>query len=155
MIKKLLFITVSLLGFATINLALAPTVVDAAGPSSCDTSNRFLLFKPWYYGITKDNPGDPKNSCAIKSPSEMGGKDTQENLQRYIWTIVLNVVEDMLIAVGYICVGFIMFGGFKYMRSTGDPGIMSEGKTIITNAIIGLMIAILSVAIVNVIAGNI
>ena len=54
---------------------------------------------------------------------------------------------------GYISAGFIIRGGFKYMTSIGDPGELAKAKKIITDAIIGLVISLMSVAIVNLVAG--
>lgn len=141
-----------------ISLAILTTVLStssfvffpqtaAAAQQQCEKDHRFLLFKPWYHGIIDKD-------CNIKKPDTAGNK-TESGLQTFIWTIVLNIVEDMLIAVGYACVGFIMFGGFKYMASTGDAGKMTQAKTTIMNAIIGLIIAIISVGVVNLIAGSI
>jgi hypothetical protein len=57
--------------------------------------------------------------------------------------------------VGYIAVGFIIFGGYKYMISAGSPDGMVKARKTITNAIIGLVISIFSVAIVKIISGAI
>ena len=58
-------------------------------------------------------------------------------------------------AVAYAAVGFIIWGGFKYTKSQGDPGKLNEAKGAITNALIGLGIALGSVAIVEFIQSRI
>ncbi len=102
-------------------------------------TDHLLTFPAWYRGLTDAN-------CEIKSPADAGGLGT------FIWTIVLNVIEIGLQLAGYIAAGFIIRGGFKYMTSVGDPGELGKAKKIITDAIIGLVLSLLSVAIVNVVA---
>lgn len=118
------------------SMALAtPQTVSAA--SKCDS--RLLTFPTWYRGLTD---GD----CNIKSPGS--GKDS---LSTFIWTIVLNVIEAMLQAVGYLSFGFILYGGFRYITGGGTPDqIMGARKTIV-NAVIGLILSFMAVLIVNVI----
>lgn len=122
-------------GGATFVVA-TPQTTYAAG---CSTT--LLTFPAWYRGLVNDK-------CDIRSPSEVG-------LSVFIWTIVLNIIEVMLQLVGYIAVGFIIAGGFKYMTSAGAPDGMTKAKNTILNAVIGLAISMASVGIVNVVAGAI
>lgn len=70
-----------------------------------------------------------------------------------IWLIVLVLIEDAIILAGYIAAGFIIWGGISFIKSQGDPKQISDSKQVIFNAVIGLIIALISVAIVNFIAG--
>ena len=47
---------------------------------------------------------------------------------------------------------FIIKGGFNYMLSAGSTDGMAGAKKTITNAVIGLVIVLLSAAIINTIA---
>jgi hypothetical protein len=132
-IAALLFVTVA--GGATLALATPQTTYAAC-------NDRLLTFPAWFRGLTN-------GSCDIKSPTDAGGIGT------FIWTIVLNVIEMGLQLVGYLAVGFIIRGGFKYMTAIGESAEIEKAKTIIKNAVIGLIISIFSVAIVNYIAGAI
>lgn len=132
-ITALLFVTA--MGGALGAVALPQTTFAAC-------NDHLLTFPAWYRGLTDD-------SCNIKSPADAGG------LSKFIWTIALNVIELMLQLVGYISVGFIIAGGFTYMTSTGSPDGATRARKTITNAIVGLVISIFSVAIVNVISGAI
>jgi hypothetical protein len=120
-------------GGATFTMAVPQTAFAAC-------NDTLLTFPAWYKGLMDGN-------CEIKSPTAAGGLST------FIWTIVLNVIEVGLQLVGYIAAGFIIRGGFKYMTSVGDPGETAKAKKIITDAVIGLIISIMSVAIVNLISG--
>jgi hypothetical protein len=129
----LLFATT--LGGATMAVALPQTTFAAC-------NDRLLTFPAWFRGLTD-------GECNIKSPQQAGGLPT------FIWTIVLNVIEMALQIVGYLAVGYIIRGGFKYMTAIGDPGEVAKAKKIIMDAVIGLVLSIFSVAIVNLIAGAI
>ena len=63
------------------------------------------------------------------------------------------MIEFLLQLVAYLAAGFIIFGGYKYLVSAGSADGMSKAKTTITNAVIGLVLSLMAVAIVNVISG--
>lgn len=123
------------LGGTTLALATPQPVAAAC-------NDHLLTFPAWYRGIVD---GD----CNIQSPNDVGG------LSAFIWKIVLNVIEIMLQIVGFLSVGYIITGGFKYLTSTGAADDIVKAKKTIMNAVIGLVISIFSVAIVNVVAGAI
>lgn len=105
---------------------------------------RFLTFPAWYRGL-------PREGCNIKPPAS--GTDT--SLTAFIFTIVVNIIEIALQLVAYAAVGYIIYGGFKYLTAAGDPSRITAGRKIITNALIGLVLSFMSIAIVNLVAGNI
>jgi hypothetical protein len=88
-------------------------------------------------------------------------KDKQTNTERefnetrevtlmvFIWTIVMNVLTDVFMLAGFVAVGFIIYGGYLYIISHGSSEQIVKAKKTITNAIIGLVIAILATAIVS------
>lgn len=69
------------------------------------------------------------------------------------YTLISNIIKILLSFVGLLSVIFIIVGGIFYILSTGDPGRIERAKSIITNAIIGLIIALVSFAAVTFIAG--
>ena len=95
---------------------------------SCGSS--LLGFRPWY--------ADLCNGGEIVSP------EGEDELTRFIWTIVLNVLFDITLAVGYLAVGFIIYGGYLYITSQGDPSRIMKGKKTLTSAIIGTVIAMVA-----------
>ncbi|MNH58410.1 hypothetical protein D3C73_102070 [compost metagenome] len=115
------------------------TLTPQTASAACGGS--ILTIPPWYKGLQSDT--DCKK---LKSPDEVGG------LSNYIWKIVLNVIEIMLHLVGYLCVAFIIYGGFIFMTAGGSDGA-AKGRTTLLNAIIGLAISIASIAIVNLVTG--
>ena len=72
-----------------------------------------------------------------------------------IYVLIGNVIKILLSFVGLLSVIFIVVGGIFYILSTGDPKRIQRAKSIITNAIIGLIIALVSFAAVTFIAGAI
>lgn len=57
----------------------------------------------------------------------------------------------MLSIVGLVSVAFLIFGGFTYITAGGNEDAAERGKKTVTNAIIGLVIVVLSGVIVNVV----
>lgn len=123
-------------GGATVTVALPQ-------PAAAACSERLLTFPAWYRGILNSD-------CDVMAPTDAKG-----GLTGFIWTIILNVTEMLIQLVAYVSVGFIIAGGFKYMTSTGTPDGMVRARKTVTNAVIGLVISIFSVAIVNLVAGAI
>ena len=64
---------------------------------------------------------------------------------------------DASLVSSLVATGFIIWGGYKYITSEGDPSKVMAGKKIITAAVIGLVLTIsasvISDTIVNVISG--
>lgn len=106
---------------------------ESAGNSSCNNSS-FLGFVPWYYNLPMDG------NCNITS---VGGEGA-ESIAGFVWKIVANILVDLFTAVGYVATGFVMYGGYLYIMSEGDPGKAARGKKTIISAVIGIVIAVLA-----------
>ena len=120
---------------------------QASAGSNGHCNNYFLLTIPaWYNNVNRTSEG---GGCEIASPTEVGG------IGPFIWIIVLNIVEMILRAAGYAAVGFIIYGGYKYMISAGSPEGMVAARKTIMNAAIGLIISIGAVAIVRTVSTGI
>ncbi len=63
--------------------------------------------------------------------------------------IFTQITNTILAAVGLIAVIMLIFGGIRYIISGGDQKKVTDAKNTILYAIIGLIIALLSYAIVN------
>jgi len=125
---------VATLGGATVAVAVPQTTYAAC-------KEDILTFPAWYKGLLD-------SKCNIKQPGASKG-----GITTFIWTIALNIIEFMLQLVGYIAVGFIIAGGYKFMISAGDASGIAAARKTITNAVIGLVLSIFSIAIVNIVAG--
>lgn len=127
-------------------LILFSMVVGVVGlvptqPASAACQNQFLTFPTWHKGLTT---GD----CSIKDPDSVNG------LSNFIWIIVLNVLNIMIQAVAYISAGFIIFGGFQYLISSGSSDRITSARKTIQNAVIGLIISLFAVIVVSYVAGQ-
>ncbi|MGB4762542.1 MAG: pilin [Candidatus Saccharimonas sp.] len=119
-----------------IGVFMAPTQAFAACTDSA------LAIPAWYKGMQSTD-------CKFDPIKDGNGKpDPVKTAVR----IGMNVIQAALVVAGYVAVFMIMKGGFMYMTSAGDPGGMSSAKKSITNAVIGLVIAVLAASIVNAIA---
>jgi|SRR5581483_955464 len=63
-----------------------------------------------------------------------------------------NVVSGLIIVAGLVALSFIIYAGYKYIFSSGDPKKIDEAKHTITYGIIGLLVVLLSFFILNLIA---
>lgn len=133
MVKRLVALMVVSIGMVSI-LAAPPVMAQCTG-------GNILTLKPWYNGLTCDN-----NSVVV--PSDPEGQKSM------VWTIALNIVEDLLQIVGYLTIGMLIYGGFVYMISTGKPDKIAAGMKIIINSLVAMVIAISSVLFVNLIIRN-
>ncbi len=116
---------------------VSPTVSSVSAAPSCEA--RVLGIPPWYRGLTNSD-------CSIKAPST--GED---GLQKFIWTIALNVIEMLLVITAYVAVFFILYGGFQFIVGGSTPESVSKARKTILNAVIGLIIAMSAIAITNLI----
>ncbi len=72
-----------------------------------------------------------------------------------ISNFILRIINILLAIVGLIAVLFLIIGGFRYITAGGNEETAESGKKTIINAIIGIIIVILSFVIVRVIANAI
>lgn len=81
---------------------------------------------------------------------DCGVSITDENsLKSNIWTIVANIVTDITVIAAYLIIGYVIYGGYLYIFSSGDPGKVSTGKKTLTQAFIGLAIVMSANIIMN------
>lgn len=117
---------------------------STAGGDGKDCTSLFFGIPAWYRGMQDD-------SCAFKAPETNG----QADAKLLVLMIALNIVQAGMVVVAYVTVFFLIKGGFGYITSAGSSEGMASAKKTITNAIVGLIIAILAASIVNAIAGAI
>lgn len=121
------------------------TVTTSLSNSGNCPPDSILGIPAWYSGLRVDPSA---GNCELKPVGDSG-----MSLSAFIVKIALNVIRAGLVLAGYIAVFFIIKGGFGYIMAQGEPSNLTAAKQTITNAIIGLIIALLSAAIVGAIAG--
>lgn len=144
MMKRILKLIAPLVVTIVLGGALFAIITPTTALAAVDCNKGFLGFPAWYDGLT-----DGSGNCNIVNPNDVGG------LSPFIWRIVLNIIEIALGLLGYISAGFTLYGGFLFITSNGKPESAAKARKTMLDAIVGLVIAMGSIAIVNFIAGGI
>lgn len=76
--------------------------------------------------------------------SEMKGKSIDGD-----GGLIKTVVNVLLWAVGILSVIMIIFSGFRYITSAGDASKTKSAQSTLTYSVVGLIVAIMAYAIVN------
>lgn len=149
MMKKILialFVVFNMLFFS-------PTNNIAFAKKDCSKEDSFFGLPAWYRGLVD------KGTCQIKKINQKNGStyktDSEVSLQVFIWSIIGNIADMIMRLIGVISAGFIIYGGYQYMLSVGDSSKMAKAKVTITNAVVGLIIAIIASGIVSYLMSNI
>ncbi len=101
-----------------------------------------MLLVPKLAGaVTFTNPGSGYliDLGRFNYPNTFGG------LLAYLINLAIGIV-------GLVSIVFIIYGGFQYITSAGNEEQAESGKKTLTNAIIGLVIVILSYTIVTIVS---
>ncbi len=83
----------------------------------------------------------------IPIPGVFTGEQNADDslLTRYIRAIYIYFVW----VVGIVAVVMVMYGGIRWVSAAGNPGQIKEARDIIDNAVIGVLIALVSVVLLN------
>lgn len=88
--------------------------------------------------------------ASIDFPSdfaELSNQDLKET--------ITNIVRIVLGFLGLLTVIFIIYGGFIWMTSYGNPDRISTAKKLISAAVVGLILILVSYSIATFVVGNI
>lgn len=108
-----------------------------------------LLFSP--LAVVHADAGQVFTEACKQSnnnPAVCGGNNTG------VFDILKTVINVLLIVAGAVAVIMIIIGGIRYITSSGDQSHVKAAKDTILYAVIGLVITILSFAIVNYVLGK-
>ena len=81
--------------------------------------------------------------------SEMKGKSIDGD-----GGLIKTVVNVLLWAVGILSVIMIIFSGFRYITSAGDASKTKSAQSTLTYSVVGLIVAIMAYAIVNMVTNR-
>ena len=73
----------------------------------------------------------------------------QDSLKEGIWTIAANILTDITVLAAYLVLGYVIYGGYLYIFSSGDAAKVANGKKTLSQAFIGLAIVLLANVILN------
>jgi len=137
-----------------------PKQVEAYIAPGCDKSISFLGLPAWYAYLdigqetATDSDGNTVviDDCAVLGPRAEDGNGLEWS--RALPLIGLAVLEIMLRIAGLIGFIFVIYGGFKYITSQGEPDKTKQSRQTITNSLIGIVISIIAAAAVSFIANT-
>jgi len=122
-------------------IGLTVTNLVSTFSASCKQSTFFGL-KSWYYYLQrKVVDGDCMITFNVLPSNGSGRSD--------ILLIVLALVDDLLTLAGILAIGYVIYSGVLYLTSQGSPDSTQKAQHALQNALIGLVICVLAIAIVR------
>lgn len=89
--------------------------------------------------------------------TEKGDKDTSVLKDggggESFFDILKRIISLLMFVLGVVAVLAIIYGGFKFATANGDAGAVKEARNTVFYAAVGLVVAIMSYAIVNFVLG--
>lgn len=107
---------------------------------SLSISALLFAFVPTAFAAPLCPPGQFSSLCTIRI-DQGSGKN-----------IVGNVITILLIIAIVLALIFLVLGGIRWILSGGDKGKIDQARSMITAAIVGLLLALLAFFIVNIIS---
>ncbi len=117
-------------------------LLGSTSTSSGSCANKGISILPtWYKYI--DGTIDETGHCTLNFtfPDDIGA-------------VLLALIEILLRIAAIVSVFYVIYGGFLYMTSQGEPDRATAARTTIINAVIGLVIAIIATGVVSFIGGQ-
>lgn len=71
------------------------------------------------------------------------------------WAIALAIVDILLRIGAMVAVAYVIYGGFLYMTSQGEPDRTAAARNTILNALVGIIIVIIAIVAVNFVGATI
>ena len=104
------------------------------------------------YADSPENPLCSQDGLTTEQ-KEAAGCNSSSDPANETFSTLRTVLNSVYIAVAIAAVGVIVFGGFRFTLSQGDPGKVKKAKDTIMYAIIGLIVVLSAFAITNFILG--
>lgn len=99
-------------------------------------------------GVALSAPAQAAKCGQVETSIDFGCKPTDTGANT-VTSLLLTIINFLAIGVGIAVVGGIVFGALQYTSANGNASQAQQGITIITNAVIGLVLFILMYAIIN------
>src|SRR4051794_29634540 len=115
-------------------IQLFPTLTRFAVEVQQCPGGSLLGFPKWYKylkGEITPDPGFGGNTC---TPKITGIND--------VWLIAAAILEILLRAAVLLAIGFVVYGGIRYITSQGEPDKTKAARSTIISGIVGLVIAV-------------
>lgn len=102
--------------------------------------NDFFGLNPWFQyldvqRVSVSSIDASKTACTV----------VNFNFPGDITLVLLALLDDILRLAGLVAIGYVIWGGISYVTSRGEPDATKRAQTTIMNALIGLVISLISV----------
>jgi hypothetical protein len=139
---KTFFATLALLfvGSSLIWLSTPVSALESSAPAhqvAVCTGNNFFGFSSWDACLPRTSDGSPKIT----------------KLQD-VWLVIIPLIEGLIKAAAYVGAAVMFFAIIRFITARGDMGKVKNAIETIRDAVIGLIICLLSIAIVQFVAGR-
>ncbi|HVX24552.1 MAG TPA: hypothetical protein VG992_04400 [Candidatus Saccharimonadales bacterium] len=132
--------------FALLSLPLRLFGAGAAAPAAQCSDKTFFGLEPWYHYLTL-KPDSVTGGCSITNFN--GGAKSVLGAHSPFLLIGLAVIDDLLRIAGLAAIGFVIYGGIQYTTSQGSPDQTAKAQQTIINALVGVAISVVAVALVG------
>ncbi|MDQ5972009.1 MAG: hypothetical protein QG553_168 [Patescibacteria group bacterium] len=109
---------------------------------AADKAKTFFGLPVWYKYLNMETVNkDGVSVCKVNIDFAQNPSD--------VWAIMLGIIDILLRVGGIAAVIYVIYGGFLYMTSQGEPDRTKQAKETIIGAIIGLVIVMMATQIVS------
>jgi hypothetical protein len=116
------------------------------------SNKTFFGIPPWYkYLIDTGLMASNK----VTGACELVGSLQPNDWVQVIILVALALLDMALRLAGLVAAGFVIYGGIQYVISQGEPDKTKDAQQTIINALIGLVIAMISAAFVSFIGSRV
>ena len=128
-------------------------VMFAAAPVNCANAAKTTFFGlvPWYHYLTVTNVStNPQYTVCGVTNFQLLGQGSNSGLL----LVLLAIIDDLLRLAGLVSVGYVIYAGIRYVTSQGSPDETAKAQSTLLNALMGLVIALISVGLVSYLGGH-
>ena len=90
----------------------------------------------------------------LPGPTDSTDENSPQDVQDYVLNNLIPMASQRIVTIiAFLAIVSLIFAGFKYYTAFGDEGKADEAKKLVQYSILGLVIALMSLAIVSIIGG--
>ena len=113
-----------------------------------------LLVPVMALGVASFVPATPAGALGIQGGADAAKSDEQSDNLFEDGGLFQTITNVLLFLIGAVAVIMLIIGGIRYTVSGGDSTAITAAKNTILYAIIGIIVAIISYAVVNWVIGS-
>ncbi len=110
--------------------------------AACSANNLIFGLKPWYAYLKLQSTTGGGCSVVFNQTDVLGAHSP-------VILILLAIVDDLLRLAAIVAVGYVIYGGFRYITSQGAPDQTAAAQQTVLNAVVGLVISLIAVVLVS------